>query len=74
MDKRSEIISLSVFIILVILILPSVIKDIKRLIKERDFYKDIENYMYWTFPEILLCIGGALALVRLIFILITHIN
>lgn len=73
MEVKAEIIYLIIFLVLIIILTPGIIKDLKQLITKKDFNDNMQYYFRWTLPGVVLCMGGILALIRLVTILVTMI-
>jgi hypothetical protein len=73
MEVKTEIIYLTIFLVLIIILTPGIVKDLKQLIAKKDFNDNMQYYFRWTLPGVVLCLGGILALIRLVIILMSII-
>jgi len=73
LEVKTEIIYLTIFLVLIIILTPGIVKDLKQLIIKKDFNDNMQYYLRWTLPGVVLCLGGILALIRLVIILISLI-
>ena len=57
METKTEIIYLTIFLVLIIILTSGIVKDLKQLITKKDFNDNMQYYLRWTLPGVVFCIG-----------------